>query len=107
MGNLRSVLNKARCFGTAAISNSREAILSASRIVLPGVGHFGSGMENLRNLGLIDTITSQARQGVPILGICLGMQLMMSFGEEGGCAGLGLIDGVARRISGDHGLRVP
>lgn len=95
MGNLRSV-EKAflRLKTEVKISSKPEDIQNASTLILPGVGHFAKGMENLFRLGLVDILNKEALENKkPILGICLGMQLMTRHSEEGNCNGLGWIEG--------------
>lgn len=84
MGNLLSVKKKLDQLNVdAIITSDKETILSADKIILPGVGHFGKAMENLKKLGLIDTLNEAVLvQKKPILGICLGMQLMAKYSEE-------------------------
>lgn len=88
MGNLDSVRRALEEVGAAArIVTSPRAILDADRIVLPGVGSFREGIHNLRASGLDEVLTEQViNRKVPVLGICLGMQLMASEGKEGGGA---------------------
>lgn len=85
------------------------ALADADRIVVPGVGSFGDAIQNLRSSGLADALTETVeRGGVPLLGICLGMQLLVTTGEEGGThRGLGVIDGSVGRLEPVDGERVP
>jgi len=94
MGNLHSVHKKLRSCGIEAIVSDDYAVLrNASRIILPGVGHFAKAMENLKQLGLLDTLNETVLvKKKPVLGICLGMQLMASRSAEGNVAGLGWFD---------------
>lgn len=94
MGNIRSISNKLNRFNTVVyISNDIKVLKTADKIILPGVGHFNRAMENLRNLNLLDVLNEKILiQGIPILGICLGMQLMAKCSEEGNVEGLGWID---------------
>jgi glutamine amidotransferase len=88
------------------ISSDPVEILQAERLALPGVGAFGFAMQNLRDRGLHEILPEKIRQGTPLLGICLGMQLLLSQSEEGGLfAGLNLIPGNVRRFQID--LKVP
>jgi glutamine amidotransferase len=109
LGNLRSVENAFKAIGASARLVSRpDEILSAGRLLLPGVGSFNMGMKNLRERGLVEAICSAAKNGTPLLGICLGMQLLASSGDEGGnTQGLGLIPGRVKRLSPGARLRVP
>lgn len=95
MGNLHSVAKKIKSLGQVPIITSdSEEILNADKLILPGVGHFGRAMENLNKLGLKDVLDKAVLvDKKPILGICLGMQLMASKSEEGNTKGLGWIDG--------------
>lgn len=94
MGNLGSIMNMLKKIGAAAmISGSQEDIRRASRLILPGVGAFDNGMKNLCDRGLIPALTEKVIDGkTPILGICLGMQLLTRGSEEGKMPGLGWID---------------
>ena len=94
MGNLRSVENKFKKLGfECLISSDKNEIIRADKLILPGVGHFKSGMLNLKELGLIEVLTQKVFSNrTPILGICLGIQLFCKYSEEGNCEGLGWID---------------
>lgn len=112
MGNVGSVLNMLRKLGhPAKLTRDRADLLAANGLVLPGVGAFDRGMTNLRSLGLLDTLNECALvRGIPVLGICLGMQLLMSSSEEGTLPGLGWISGQTKRFvfpSDGPQLRVP
>ena len=90
LGNLGSVANMVKHVGgIPRISKEADIVAGASRIILPGVGNFKYGMSQLRNLGLIDALNSARDSGSSILGICLGMELMTQWSEEGACDGLG------------------
>tara|TARA_B100001250_G_scaffold354787_1_gene328843 strand:- start:180 stop:827 length:648 start_codon:yes stop_codon:yes gene_type:complete len=95
IGNLLSVKRGLeKCGAKAIISSSPEETSSSDRIILPGVGAFSKAMEELRNRGLIEAIKDSAKRGVPLLGICLGMQMLLDESEEFGISeGLGLIPG--------------
>ena len=103
MGNLRSVLNKLQRLGVAAcISSQAEDIACAEKLILPGVGHFGKAMDNLRHRRLLDTLHRRGLEDeIPILGICLGMQLLSKWSEEGDAEGLGWIDAQTVRFNLD------
>lgn len=108
VGNLRSVQKALERVGATAIVTDDPAALDAAQgVVLPGVGAFGDGMANLRARGLIEPLLRQVWQDKPLLGICLGMQLLFEESEEmGHHRGLGLLPGrVPRFPEGD--LKVP
>lgn len=95
MGNLLSVRRGLEhCGATVTITADHDAIFSASRVVLPGVGAFKDGMAELCRDGLDDVVREVAAKDVPLLGICLGMQMLLDESEEFGITkGLGLIPG--------------
>jgi glutamine amidotransferase len=106
LGNLRSVIRGLEnAGGNAVITADAETITSAEGIVLPGVGAFREGMEQL---GSLRTMVTEATKHVPLLGICLGMQMLMEVSEEHGIhAGLGLIPGRVKRFPRATGMKVP
>jgi glutamine amidotransferase len=108
MGNRRSVEKALEHVGArVARTAERAAIAAAEAIVLPGVGAFPEAMRRLAALGLDELIRERARAGVPLLGICLGMQLLFdSSDEHEGAAGLGLLPGSVTRLAAP-GLKVP
>ncbi len=95
VGNLLSVQRALEhCGAEVYTTNQSSAILAASRVVLPGVGAFANAMAELERLQLVDVIQKVAQKGIPLLGICLGMQLLLDESEEFGLTqGLGLIPG--------------
>ena len=98
-GNIGSVLNMIQHVGgQAQVAKDKTSILRARKILLPGVGSFDNAMTRLTNLDLIEPLKEQALSGVPILGICLGMQLLGIGSEEGHLPGMGLISGSVRRF---------
>lgn len=101
MGNLNSVLKALKRVGvTAVVSSDAKEIESADKIILPGVGYFKKAMENLSRLNLIQILKKKILEDkTPILGICLGMQLLGKFSEEGGVEGLGLINAKTIRFN--------
>jgi imidazole glycerol-phosphate synthase subunit HisH len=108
MGNRRSVEKALEHVGARVRRTAdRDAVAAAEAIVLPGVGAFPEAMRRLHALGLTDTIRERAAAGVPLLGICLGMQLLFDSSEEHeGAAGLGLLPGTVTRLAAP-GLKVP
>jgi glutamine amidotransferase len=108
MGNLLSVEKALRAVGAApVVSRDPEAVRQSARLVLPGVGAFGDAMENLRRSGLDQAIREALNTGTPLLGLCLGLQLLFARSEEFGLhQGLGLIPGQVLRFA-EPGLRVP
>jgi len=108
-GNMKSV-EKALLFLGQEVTVTRDAerILSAERVILPGVGAFGDAMAKLHTYGLVDVIRKCADKGVPFLGICLGLQLLFEGSEESpGVEGLHILDGRIVRIPSQDGLKVP
>ncbi len=87
------------CGASVSYASSPSQIETAERLILPGVGAFADGMQQLQNNHLVQPICQAVRKGVPLLGICLGMQLLFESSEEGGVhAGLGLIEGKVTAI---------
>jgi glutamine amidotransferase len=112
MGNVGSILNMLRRIGARAEACSRpEEIQKAEKIILPGVGAFDAGMKNLREGGWVPALEETVRRrGVPLLGICLGLQLLTERSEEGRLPGLGWIEAetVRFRMNGSPlPLKVP
>lgn len=107
MGNLRSVQKALESIGEEAIITSdKEQIDKSEGIILPGVGAFPDAMENLRSKGLDEALKYAVSQKKPVLGICLGMQLLFSEGEEVKlCNGLGFMQGKIKRLYGD--VKIP
>lgn len=108
-GNTASVMNAFRTLGEEVIlTDNKEVLLSADRVVLPGVGAFGDAMKKLNERDLIDTIKEIVDRGTPFLGICLGMQLLFEESEESpGVRGLSLLPGKFLRFPEDPDLKVP
>jgi glutamine amidotransferase len=94
MGNIRSVINKIHRAGyEALVSYEPDKIKNADKLILPGVGHFLNGMKRLKERNIIDILNQRVLDDkIPILGICLGMQLFTGFSEEGNAKGLGWLD---------------
>ena len=107
MGNLRSVQKGFERVGfEAQIVSDPDGLSDATSLVLPGVGAFGDAMENLRRAELVDPIVKSVSDGIPFLGICLGLQLLFSQSEElGSHRGLDILPGCVRRFP--KGQRVP
>jgi glutamine amidotransferase len=108
-GNVRSVHKALTAVGAdALVTQAPEVVLSAEKVVMPGVGAFGDCMESLERLGLIEPIREVVAREVPFLGICVGMQVLFEEGEElGGHEGLGLLPGRVIRFDIDPELKVP
>ncbi|KTC88816.1 imidazole glycerol phosphate synthase subunit HisH [Fluoribacter dumoffii] len=103
--NLTSICNALKRLGfNYQLTHEAEEIRKASHVILPGVGTATFGMNALRQYGLIDVITSLKQ---PLLGICLGMQLLLESSEEGNVRCLGLIPGKAQRLRHKEGYPVP
>jgi len=94
MGNLYSVERKFRYLDVNTIvTSSPKDLLGADKIILPGVGHFKKAMDNLLSLDIVDALNECVMiKKKPVLGICIGMQIMAGYSEEGGCSGLGWFD---------------
>ena len=108
MGNLRSVQKAFEFLGyEAVITDSADAIAAASHVILPGVGAFEDAMKRIRETKLDQALLSAAKAGKPVLGICLGMQMMFEHSDENGYFdGLGLFPGTITRLE-DRGLKIP
>ena len=108
-GNLKSVEKALLYLGQdVLVTRDREKILSADKVILPGVGNFGDAMEKLKGYGLEEVIRETARQGKPFLGICLGLQLLFERSAEApGVEGLGILKGEILRIPDREDLKVP
>ena len=100
MGNLHSVVNKVRKNAIEPIvSSNPKDLIEADKIILPGVGHFSSAVSHLKDLQLYELLSEQVLvKRKPILGICLGMQLMAKYSEEGNSEGLGWFDAEIKRL---------
>lgn len=109
-GNLRSVLHALQALGATdlRVVKHPHEMTGAAKIILPGVGAFGAGMQVLRDQELIEPIIAAVRGGTPFLGICVGMQFIFDYGEEmGNHAGLGLLPGYVTRFPAFTDLKVP
>jgi imidazole glycerol-phosphate synthase subunit HisH len=100
MGNVGSIQNMIKKFTTdVVITNNHDMIKDASKLILPGVGAFDNGMKNLKSLNLIDILNDKVlKEKIPVLGICLGMQLLTEKSEEGVLEGLKWIKGETVRF---------
>ena len=112
MGNLASVINAfAKVGADARLESDPNKLASYDKLILPGVGAFGDAMEHLKSNGMDEAIKAYANSGKPLLGICLGMQLLFESSEEFGAnEGLGLIEGKVVAFDEskfDHKLKVP
>lgn len=107
MGNLHSVLKRIhKIGGKAIVCSDPEIIANASKIILPGVGHFGKAMKNLKDKNILQALNKAVlERKVPILGICLGMQIMAKHSEEGNAEGLGWIDATVKKFKIEDKLR--
>lgn len=108
-GNLRSVEKALLSIGEDAIvTRDRDEILSADKVILPGVGAFGDAMKKLGEYGLVDTIHEAVDSGKPFLGICLGLQLLFRRSDESdGVEGLSILPGEILRIPEAPGIKIP
>jgi imidazole glycerol phosphate synthase, glutamine amidotransferase subunit len=110
VGNLRSVEKAFQFIGKdVTVTSDVELVSEADAVVLPGVGAYSDAMANLRNAGMVDVVKQAIAQDKPFLGICLGMQLLFDYSEEGGShvEGLGIFRGAIRQLPRDMGLKVP
>lgn len=109
-GNLRSVVHALKHLGVTEMKIAEHAddLRGATQIILPGVGAFGAGMNELKKRKFIDPIWAYIRKGVPYLGICLGMQFLFEYSNEiGDHDGLGILPGYVTRFPESHPLKVP
>ena len=108
-GNIKSVEKAMQLLGQEVIiTRDRDKILSAGKVILPGVGAFGDAMKKLRQYGLCEVIREVADRGTPFLGICLGLQLLFERSDESpGVEGLGILKGEILRIPESPGLKIP
>ena len=108
-GNLTSVMNALKYIGAdAKVSRDPDEIAKATRLICPGVGAAASAMETLTRTGIGDAIKAVVKAGNPVLGICIGCQIILEESEEdGGVKTLGLIPGRAVRFKDEPGLKIP
>ncbi len=109
MGNIQSVEKALAHTGAETkLISTPEEVAAAEKLVLPGVGAFGDAMNHLREQGMVDALREYADSGRPMIGVCLGMQLLFESSEEDpGNPGLGILKGTVKRFSPDMGLKVP
>jgi imidazole glycerol-phosphate synthase subunit HisH len=107
MGNIKSVANAFLSLGISIeVTYSRQVIMNASGVVLPGVGAFRDAVKNLEDLNLHNAIKETIKQNKPFLGICIGLQVLFEYGTEGQiCSGLGVFKGTVEKIP--SGVKIP
>ena len=108
-GNIRSVEKALIALGEQpVVTRDKDTILAADKLILPGVGAFGDAMERLHQYGLVDVIREAVKNGTPLLGICLGLQLLFEHSDESdGVKGLGILKGQILKIPDSPGLKIP
>ena len=108
-GNIKSVEKALNLLGQqVVVTRDKDIILSADKVILPGVGAFGDAMEKIRQYGLEEVIHQIVERKTPFLGICLGLQLMFERSDETpGVEGLGILKGEILRIPEKEGLKIP
>ena len=108
-GNIKSVEKALQKLGQeVVVTRDAEVILSADKVILPGVGAFGDAMDNLKKYGMDRVIYEVVDRRIPFLGICLGMQLLFERSDESeGVEGLGILKGEILRIPDQEGLKIP
>src|SRR5579863_223123 len=109
LANIQSVVNALECFtSNVRIAEKGDDLAGAAKIILPGVGHFDQGMRGLRGRGHVAALEARVLgAGVPLLGICLGLQFLFEGSDEGAEPGLGWVSGRIKRIDGSQGAKVP
>ena len=108
-GNLTSVYNALKYLGIESeVSSEPEKIEKANRIIFPGVGAAKAAMENLNKTGIGEAVKNAVKKGTPVLGICIGCQIILESSEEdGGVQCLGLLEGVAVKFKNESNLKIP
>ena len=108
-GNLRSVQKALEAVGANVLrTDDPKKVVSGGRVVLPGVGAFGDFMSGLRARGLEEAVNDAAQRGIPLLGICVGMQALFEVGEEmGEHKGLGLLQGKVVKFADSLSVKIP
>jgi imidazole glycerol-phosphate synthase subunit HisH len=109
LGNVGSILNMCKHLGIPAVlSSDKEVIRDATHLLLPGVGSYDTGMQNLKTRGLEGILSEEVLiRKKPVLGVCLGAQLMLESGTEGIMPGLGWVEGSCIRFDNKQGIKVP
>ena len=109
VGNLFSLKSSLKQLGLeAVVTADADTIRKADRLILPGVGAFGDAMDRLHQYGLVDVIREAVKNSTPLLGICLGLQLLFERSDESdGVEGLGLLKGQILKIPDSPGLKIP
>ena len=109
LGNIKSLINAFRTFNIELLlTNNKDEILKSDGLILPGVGSFPNGMKKLHEHDLVSIIKNFSKSNKPILGICLGMQLLFEKGEEfESTQGIGLIKGVVKLINDKTKVKLP
>jgi glutamine amidotransferase len=107
-GNLTSVVRSLKALGVEGkVTQDPAAVVQATRVIFPGVGAAGKAMATLRELGLDQALRQSFQRGIPILGICLGAQIILEHSEENDTACLGLLPGRTRALPLAKGLKIP
>jgi glutamine amidotransferase len=107
-GNLTSVVRSLKALGVeGTVTQDPAVVAQATRVIFPGVGAAGKAMATLRELGLDQALRQSFQRGIPILGICLGAQVILEHSEENDTACLGLLPGRTRALSRSEGLKIP
>lgn len=108
-GNIKSVEKALQYLGEeTCVTRNPEEILAAEKVILPGVGAFGDAMQKLHQYGLVEVIKEVVNRRKPLLGICLGLQLLFESSEESpGVEGLGILKGKIVRFPEDAGVKIP
>ena len=108
-GNLRSVQKALEAVGANVLrTDDPKKVVSGGRVVLPGVGAFGDFMSGLRARGLEEAVNDTVRRGIPLLGICVGMQALFEIGEEmGEHKGMGLLQGKVVKFADSLSVKIP
>ena len=107
-GNLTSVVRSLKALGVeGTVTQDPALVAQATRVIFPGVGAAGKAMATLRELGLDQALRQSLARGIPILGICLGAQIILEHSEENEAACLGLLPGRTRALPRGQGLKIP